>query len=509
MSVSTPLELIACFNNFCHYVWVITQGLSVALINTLELAKEAHDDIVAGNVDLAYKKILFLINHKPDDPYVLYLFATYHSKKENMGAAMMAYEKAVLLHPEFSESINNLGGIYRKMGRFDQAIATFEKAIAIAKTEKFKRDYGDKATETLADYISNLGSSYVASHNAQKAIDYFDEALALNPNCDNAKWNKALVQLEIGEYEEGFKNYDYGDRQNAKKDRNYRPKDKETPIWNGEKDKTVVVYGEQGIGDELMFATCIPDLVKDCKKVIYDAHPRLYRMFRDAFGSMGVDVYGTRKDHEVAWHLNYDIDYKLPIGSIAKFYRKKLEDFPRKPYLIPDEKCKQKVQERLQTLPKKRLNIGISWKGGTHKSSKDSRVLPMHNLLPLFDSLDANIISLQYHDNALHEIDQFCEGTGQLIHHFKDLISNYDLTLALVDQLDVVISVPQSVIHLCGTANARAFQLCPYNHLWQMGVYGQDMPWYSSVTNIWQRHQGDWAYVIEQAILKVKGEFGC
>lgn len=480
----------------------------MALINVKDLAQEAHDQIVKDKVDLAYPKILFLLDQDPNNFFYLYLLASYYSKKEYIGAAIMAYEKAILLYPDFSECINNVGGCYRKLGYFDKAIASFKRAIEIGKSAKFQQDAGPNAKNLLSDYIANLGSAHVAMHMAETAIKYFDESLAINPANENAKWNKSLVLLELGDYENGFVNYDFGDRQNAKKDRNYRPKDKDTPVWNGEKDKTVVVYGEQGIGDELMFATVLPDLSRDCKKVIYDAHPRLYKMFRKAFKDLNIDCYGTRKDYEVAWCQNYDIDYKVPIGSIAKFYRKKIEDFPRKPYLIAEEYALKTAEEALNRLPK-RLNIGISWKGGTHKSSKDSRVLPMDELLPLFDNLDANFISLQYHDNVIAEIDKFTERTHREIHHFKNIVDNYNLTLGLINKLDAIISVPQSVIHLCGAAGVKAYQLCPYNHLWQMGVYGQDMPWYNCVTNIWQPSVGDWGYTIKMVIEKIKEEFKC
>lgn len=481
----------------------------MALVNLKDLAQEAHHQIVEGKIDRAYPKILFLLDQDPDNFFYIYLMASYYSKRENIGAAIMAYEKAILLYPDFSECINNVGGCYRKLGNFDKAVASFKRAIEIGKSAKFQNDGGPNANNLLADYIGNLGSAHVAMHMPEIALKYFDEALALNPNNENAKWNKSLVLLEMGDYENGFINYEFGDRKNAKKLRNYRPNHDDTPIWEGEKGQTVVVYGEQGIGDELMFATVMPDLARDCKKVIYDAHPRLYRMFRHAFKEYNIDCYGTRKDHAVAWCGNYDVDARIPIGSIAKFYRKKREDFPRKSYLVAEDYALKIAQEALDALPKKKLNIGISWKGGTNKSSKDSRVLPMNELLPLFDNLDANFISLQYHDNVLHEIDRFSESTHREIHHFKNIVDDYNLTLGLINKLDVIISVPQSVIHLCGAAGVKAYQLCPYRHLWQMGVYGEDMPWYNCITNIWQPSVGDWAHTIRVAIEKIKGEFEC
>lgn|GEM_PF-1699036 len=479
----------------------------MALINLQELMVAAHEDLKNNRLDDCYTKVLYLLNKNPDHYFYLYLLGSYYGKIEKYGASILAYEKAMQLYPDFSEVVNNLGGNYRKLGMQDKAVAAFKRAIEISQTEKFKKDNGDGANKLTADYYSNLGSTYVGCNESQKAIDYFNQALALDFNCGNARWNRGLAYLEIGNYEQGFIDYDNGERNKAKMSRNYKINADETPTWNGEKDATVVVYGEQGIGDELMFATIIPDLVKDCKKVIYDAHPRLYKMFRESFKELGVDCYGTRKDHLLAWIKNYDIDYKVPIGSLAKFYRKKAGDFPKAPYLKPFEKDLKYITDKLSALPKK-LNIGISWKGGTQGSSKNVRCMPMEHLAKLFE-LDANIISLQYHDNALHEVDHYCESTGNTIYHWKDIVDNYELTAALVSKLDLIISVPQSVIHLAGVMGARAYQICPYRYIWQMGVYGEDMPWYHSITNIWQTEHGGWALCMDKAINELKEEFKC
>lgn len=482
----------------------------MALIDLKKLHEAAHQDLLDGKLDDCYPKIIYLLDVNPDHYFYLYLLGAYYSKKENIGASILAYEKAILIAPEFSEAINNVGGCYRKLGWQDKAVETFKKACEIGKTEKFKKDTGKKSASLLADYTSNLGSAYVGMNESKTAIKYLDEAVNIHPKCINAKWNRALAYLELGDYKRGFVDYDFGDRMDKKKGRNYTvhiDKDKETPFWNGEKGKTVVVYGEQGIGDELMFATILPDMAKDCKKVIYDAHPRLYRMFRRSLKKDNIDCYGTRKDHVLAWIGNYDIDCKVPIGSIAKYYRKSTKDFPRKSYLIPDENEIKQIRHRLDALPKKKLNIGLSWKGGTKASSKSVRILPMELYNHLFEELDANFISLQYDDNARYEVDKYNEQTNNTIHHWQKEIDDYDLTCAFVSQLDLIISVPQSVVHLAGAMGVRTYQLNPYRYIWQMGVYGEDMPWYNSVTNIWQREHADWEWVIKEAVKAAKKEF--
>lgn len=476
-----------------------------------ELMLEAHDAIKKEKLDEALPRLKLLINKAPWNHYVLYLWGAYHSKMEDHGLSIIFYEAACKQATDFSEAINNVGGSYRKLGYQDKAIEAFKRAVEIGRTEKFKKDAGQRADGLLSDYLSNIGSAYVGMHSSKQALQYLNEALEVNPDCTNAHWNKALACLELGDYETGFYEYEFGDRRLTKKQgRHYKAHINdapETPFWDGQHDKTVVVYGEQGIGDEIMFATLLPDLAAVSKKVIYDCHPRLYRMFRRAFKHLGIDCFGTRKDHQLSWCCRYDVDYKIPLGSLAKHFRKSASDFPGQPYLPADANDVKAVTHRFENLPKKRLNIGLSWKGGTDGSHKTFRHLPMKFFDKLFDEIDANFISLQYDENGRLDVDIYEEKTGNTIHHWQKEIDDYDLTSAMVSKLDCIISVPQSVVHLAGAMDVRTFQLCPYNHIWQMGVYGQDMPWYSSVTNIWQQEHAGWEYTMDEAIKMVKKEF--
>lgn len=482
----------------------------MAFVDSHSFMLKAYEDLKENRLEACYTKILTLIEDMPEEPFLLYMLGSYYSKLEQCGMSLMAYEKAISLRENFSEAINNVSGSYRKLGMQDKAIAGFSEAVKIGQHPDFAKTNPEKPDKLLADYLSNLGSTYVGMNNAELAIKYLNEALEVYPECHNARWNRSLVYLEVGRYKEGFEDYEFGDRMNAKRHRNYRVDSDVTPMWDGSADKVVAVYGEQGIGDELMFATMIEDLAKDCKEVIYDAHPRLYKMFRRAFAHLGnVYAYGTRKSHDLAWCHRHQVDCKSPIGSLAKFYRHKWEDFPRTPYLEPSEKAAKAVEHRFAKLPK-RPNIGISWRGGTRGSHKSARQIPEAEIRKLVTSLDANIISLQYDKTSRRDVDLINEGLPEhYIYHWQKEIDDYELTAAMLPHLDLIISVPQSVVHLAGVMGARTYQLCPYNHLWQMGKYGEDMPWYNCVTNFWQKEPEGWTHIIDEAIKQAKEEFQC
>ncbi len=479
----------------------------MAFINLQAYTKQALQEVQEGKISEAEQKFNYILEIYPNHPLVLYGLATVYSKQGRCAMSMMAYEKSLKIDPYVSECWNNLGGMYRKFGLMDDCRHAFNEAIRISETEKFKEGRSvEEQNKLRADYLSNLGSSYVADHNAEKALEIFDIALKSNKGCKNALWNRSLAYLELGRWEEGFRDYDCGNRLDVNHSRNYNGQAQSVIAdwWDGSPGKTVVIYGEQGIGDEIMFASIIPDMIKDCKKVILDAHERLISIFRRSFPQ--VDVYGTRKHSELEWVRNYDIDAQVAIGSLGKFYRKKDEDFPGDKYLIADDKLKSKIMDKLSALSNKK-NIGISWKGGTRSSSKDVRCMPLEEFAPLMRAFpEYNFISLQYQKHTPEEVDAFNEkhlDEGLYIYHWQNIIDDYDLTAALLIQLDIIVSVPQSVVHLAGALGVKTYQLCPYRGLWQMGVYGCEMPWYKSVKNIWQPSDDAWKECVIKVIERI------
>lgn len=478
----------------------------MAILSYRNEVLKAYAELREDRLDDCFKRIEFLLDQKQDDSFVYYLLGSYYSKTDNHPFAILAYERAIQLRPDFSESLNNVGGSYRKLCHQEKAQECFKKAIAIGETKEFQEANPTNWKKLLSDYYANYGSSFVAMHNQDEAIKWLDKALELREENSNAKWNRSLVYLEKGLYKEGFRDYDFGERVHAKRARNYRLDVDETPMWEGQKDATVVVYGEQGIGDELMFSTILPDMAKDCKTLVYDAHPRLYKMFRRMFKDIpNIHVYGTRKSHEIAWCSSFNIDYKCPIGSVPKYYRNAVGDFGSFPILEPELSWLDLVNHRFRKLKGKPV-IGISWKGGTRSSGKSDRTMPMEHIEKLMRSVDAHYVSLQYDINAQEEVDIFNESTGLHIHHWPLEIKDYELTCAMLYHLNYVVSVPQSVVHLAGVMDVPTIQICPWNSLWQMGVYGKNMPWYKSVDNIWQKSPGNWADAMDEVIEKLGKE---
>lgn len=475
----------------------------MAYVNLQEMALQAYAHLQKNELKEAEAKLTYLLNIHPNESIFVYYLGCVFLAQEKYGHAIIAYERALTLNPEFDQCMNNISTAYRQIGDVEKCIEYFKRAVGIAKRPDYKAKFSDEKEPigNLCDYLGNLGSCYIAKGRAPEALPIFEEALALeHGNKENIYWNQGLAYLELGDYEKGFVGYDRGFRVSSEKERSYHGGAGSTPWWPGPGTKTasgekptVVVYGEQGIGDEIMFASIIPDLMKEAN-VILECHPRLMDMFRMTWPEL--TVYGTRKATQVGWLKNHKIDYKIAMGSLGKFFRKKKEDFPGTPYLISDPKLIQKMREKLETLGSK-PKIGLSWKGGIGVTNKAPRCIPLKTLRPLMN-FDVDFISLQYHVNAQHEVDMFNEQVGAtVIHHWQDVVEDYDLTAALLPSLSQVISVAQSVVHLAGALGVNTIQMCPVEALWQMGPYRENAPWYDCVQNFWQQTNGDWDTVVE------------
>lgn len=408
------------------------------------------------------------------------------NKRSHRALALFCFKEALKTKPEFLEAINNIGYVYKKMNFNEEAREAFKKVIDLSEQGTLPIEAKNKA-----EYYTNYGSMFVANGSPDVAIALFDKALSISTEQRMTGYNRGLAYLEKGDFEKGFLGYDMGDRYDKIINRNYGHES--LPVWDGSPGKNLVVIGEQGIGDELLFATCLPDVAKECH-IVLDAHPRLSDMFRRSFSNL--DVYGTRKDGTIDWGKRYKLDAKVLMGSLPKFYRKKEEDCPVVHYLKVDEKLDKYYADKLDFMGS-RPKIGISWRGGTKQTGRTNRHIELEKWVAIL-KLDCDFISLQYDPHILKDVEEFNAKNGVKINHWPEMVENYEHTAALVKNLDLIISVPQSVVHLAGViGSVLTWQLCPYKTLWQTGVYGKNCPWYNNVENIWQDESCNWDPVMK------------
>jgi len=275
------------------------------------------------------------------------------------------------------------------------------------------------------------------------AFSCHKKALALNPDSADFKFNFSLLQIENDFLAEGFSNYEarWGRKKNAVSFARYNI----FPRWAGESlsGKSILIWREQGIGDEFQFGTLIPEFENLGGKVIIGCSKKVVDIFQWSFPWAEVcDISGEDSV------IGSQFDYQIPMGSLAGIFRKTLDDFRnfQKPYIPRLKEGEQKVRDKLQ-LERGQLLIGLSW-----RSSKTSfHDLSVEYLAPLATIKGAVFLAVQY-DDCLPELEQVRD-LGLSVHYYTDIDQKDDLAsaCALIGACDLVISASTSVFQQSGS----------------------------------------------------------
>jgi tetratricopeptide (TPR) repeat protein len=333
-----------------------------------------------------------------------------------------------------------------------------------------------------------------------QAIDYANRALADNPEATDSKINRGMAYLALKRWREGWRDYDA----NIGKEKNrvefiYGDEKR----WDGTKGKDIVVYGEQGIGDEISFASCLPDLIKDSKSVTIECDGRLEPLFQRSFPT--TKVYGTRyKQTTPRWKEEKpQFDYRVALGQLPGFYRLKDADFKGEPYLTPNPQMALQWRTLLKSLGDK-PKIGLAWAGGIAKTGQKRRSVSLDTFGPLFKSFDADWVSLQYKEIDTKDAE---DKYGIKIHdwHWGNRIWDYDQSVALISELDLVISVCTTVVHAAGAVGKECWCLVPRVPMWRYLATGSHFPWASSV-ELFRQKGNEWPVGI--LLGKLRDKFG-
>ena len=255
--------------------------------------------------------------------------------------------------------------------------------------------------------------------------------------------------------------------------------------------KTVFVASEQGIGDCIMFFSILPDLCRDAKHVICQADTRLLELLKQCFPSVSFVRSG-----DVMTAQSITADRFIRLGSLGYTYRQTAAQFPGVSYLKSNPAIQSYWRSRLPSDPLK-VNIGVSWRGGSPNRNGAARSLALDELSTILDRNDCNFVSLQYGDVA-SEIKQFNARRERKIQFFSsDEIDDFEDFAGLVDALDCVVSVQNTTVHACGALGKKCLTLLPRRPEWRYGVSGSEMPWYSSVELFRQPPEARWSGPID------------
>jgi tetratricopeptide (TPR) repeat protein len=427
----------------------------------------------------AWKIAIELLKEDPKDPRAL-LASSFLAQR--LGITPVGYHLGramTQLYPGEPTGWLNFGEACREMWLVEEAEKAYQQSLRVART---------KANQLSA--LVNLACLYLDNGFYDRAEAVTAQILKIDPKHEKALTNLGFCQLARRNWD-GWVGWHkiIGTHQRP------RVKYKDEPEWDGTPGKTVVIYAEQGIGDEISFASMIPDAAKVCKKLIFDCDGRLEGLFKRSFPE--VKVYGTRVKEERWAREDWEIEASLPCGQLGEFFRRTAESFTGSPYLIP---CPIRLAQWKETFRGK-PTVGIAWTGGAPRTNQRNRKLTLKQLLPVLE-LPARFVSLQYKD-ATEEIQAFNAEFPDI-----DLVEypwatetfDYDDTAALVAACDAVVCMQTAVAHTAGGIGVPVTVLVPKATSWRYGQSGDTIPWYKSMHVIRQREfDGDWKHEIRAA----------
>ena len=392
--------------------------------------------------------------------------------------SLALHEQALAREPNYADAHNNRGVALQTLGRFDDAIVCFQRAIALK--------------PTMAEAHNNLGNTHYKLGNIAGAVNHFQQAIALNPAYAEAHWNKALAHLTRGDFGDGWAEYEW--RWNCT-GFEFPPRNFRQPAWRGEDlgSGGILVWGEQGIGDEILYGSMVGDLITHGFAVTWEADPRFVPLLQRSYP--GVHVIARTTPPHVAT-AEPSIRAQIPTASLGQYLRRDAAAFPsqRRSYLQADKLRSWGYRARLLGSSKTRL-IGISWISknpdfGVHKTMR------LEALAPLWQAAgpSAQFVDLQYADTAAER------AAAQLdLAHLEDLdlFNDIDGLAALVAACDMVITVSNTTAHLAGALGVPVWVMAPNagGKLWYWGGAPKSL-WYPSATIFKNAANGSWDDVI-------------
>ncbi len=454
-----------------------------------------------GQLDLAAGYFLEAIKADPAHVGAHYNLGNVYRDKGQMTEAFGCFQKVIQLHPENANAYVNLGIIFRAQGRFHEEIQCYQKAIQINPGSAeaffnlghafFDREEFDKAlacyekvtllNPSFSHAYMNLGTILRIRGRHEEALTCYQKAIHLNPDDAEAHWNLANVLLLTGDFKQGWKEYVWLWKT---EDSMKRQRVLSRPLWDGAdiRGRTILLYAEHGFGDTLQFIRFAPLVAERGATVIVECQPELASLLR---GSKGIRQVIPQGEELPAF------DIQCPLMMLPVLFNTTIDTIPDAiPYLTADPGLVKKWHKRLLD-DHSRMKIGIVWSG----VSTSRKFCPPDIFVPLTQLKDVSFYSLQKGEAAKESVPV---PEGMRFYGYTDEIADFSDTAALIENLDLVISIDTSVAHLAGALGRPVWTLLPYLPDWRWLLDRDDSPWYPSMKLFRQPSLGDWKSVIDK-----------
>ena len=388
--------------------------------------------------------------------------------------ALACFEKHLQLASPTAGVLSNLGNVYRALGRLDDAERSYRQALTL-----------DPAS-TYA--LGSLGLHCMRQGDIGQAITHYDKALAIEPGLAGIRWNRAHALLLTGRFQEGWRDYEARFHA-AEAMRQFGRRRFAMPRWDGSanRDKTLLVYAEQGFGDTLQFCRYLAAARQRVGRLVFECPAELHGVLQ---GVTGVDAWLTpAQANETA----ADVDLHVPLLSLPGLFHTDFDHLPADvPYLNADPP---RVTQWAGRMTAGALNVGLVWAGRATNINDPRRSLALSALAPLGQVSGVCFYSLQK-GPAAAEAEQAPPGMHMI--NLDAQIADFADTAAIMAHLDLVITVDTAAAHLAGALARPVWTLIYHPPDWRWFLDWQDSPWYPTMRLFRQSVPGDWAPVIGQ-----------
>lgn len=430
----------------------------------------------AGDLAEAERLYSRALELAPDHADAVHLLGMIAFQRGDLVRAATAIRQALAIHPAAASYHSNLGNVLQALGELNEAAASYRRAL--------------KLRPGLAETHLNLGNALQELGDVDGSLAQYRLALQIHPDLPEARIAESTTLLLQGDFAAGWLNFE----------QRWRTRDYDTPMrtypqprWGGRPlaSGRLLVWGEQGIGDEIMFAGLIPDLLRASTPLALECDRRLVPLFARSFAGVPViPAYDPARDIEL------EIAAHLPGGSLPGLFRANRVAFnaTRSPYLFADAAERARLRASYED---GRLLIGLAWRTRNAKSGRKRSIdLPVFS--PLFDNPGERWVSLQYGDHAELEAEAHAAEAPILIDRAVDQLDNIDRFAAQVAAMDLVVTIDNSTAHLAAALGRPTWLLLPYAPDWRWLLGTDRSPWYPSMRIFRQPKLGDWVAVVRE-----------
>lgn len=485
----------------------LTEGVSYQNSGQLERAESAYRSVLGchpdqpeavhllgtvlsqqGRLAEAIATFQKMVGLNPRSAEAQFNLANAYGADEKFSAAILGYRKVIELDPQMAAAHNNLGNAYTILGRLEHAVDSYRQALRLK--------------PQFAEALNNLGHALRELGRTHEAIHCYEKVLVLVLDHADAHFNLSLALLSVADFARGWREYEWRfEPSSAALARRYFPH----PTWQGEPlaGKTVLIWGEQGIGDEIHFAGLVPELIDQGAHCVIECSAKLVALLRNSFPQAEVVARTEPPDPRTLTC----IDFQVAMGGLARWLRPSLASFPqRAAFLVPAADRVAFWRQRLGALGAG-TKIGFSWRSNNLKGERALAFTELTQWGPIFAVTGVHFICLQY-DECTRELEAARASFGVPLQYFGEVDMFNDLaeTAALMQALDLVVSAPTAVSRLAAALGVPTWQLT-YGADWQ--THGTDrQPWYPAMRRFVRGPDQDWAPVMTRVAMELAQRAG-